>query len=260
MVAQGLHQCPAVDDGVHEANTLCPFGFWGYRYPIEQLSSTRSPVREIRVPAGDRFEVAAAQTQYGVDLDALAAHIADLRDRLQRRFPAADVAEGKDRAQIRALLGQDLPVVYFYCHGERPVAGSPETYLGVGQRERITAMDFQNWVKDWLLRDRKRVRDRVRPLIFINACHSVEINPDTLVSYLDAFVGAAHAAGAIGTEVRVNQRLAMEVAAQFFERFFRGETVDQALRAVRLDLLAHGNLFGLVYTPYCWSDLHVIAT
>ena len=260
MVAQGLHQCPAVDDGMHEANTLCPFGFWGYRYPIEQLSSTSSPVREIRVPAGDRFEVAAAQTQYGVDLDALAAHIADLRDRLQRRFPAADIAEGKDRAQIRTLLGQDLPAVYFYCHGERPVAGSPETYLGVGQRDRITAMDFQNWVKDWLLQDRKRVWDRVRPLIFINACHSVEISPDTLVSYLDAFVGAAHAAGVIGTEVRINQRLAMDVATQFFERFFRGETVDRALHAVRLDLLAHGNLFGLAYTPYCWTDLHVIAT
>jgi len=260
MVAHGLRQCPAVDNGVHEANTLCPFGFWGYRYPIEQLSSTASPVLEIHVPAGGHFEVAAVQTQYGVDLDALAAHIADLRGRLQRRFPAADVTEGKDRAQIQTLLGQDLPAVYFYCHGERPAAGSPETYLGVGDRERITAMDFQNWVKDWLLQDRKRVWDRVRPLVFINACHSVEISPDTLVSYLDAFVGAGHAAGVIGTEVRVNQQLAMDVAAQFFERFFRGETVDQALRAVRLDLLAHGNLFGLAYTPYCWADLHMTVT
>lgn len=259
MVAQGLRQCPAVDGGVHEANTLCPFGFWGYRYPIEQLSSTRSPTRAIPVPAGERFEVAAAQTQYGVDLDALAAHIADLRERLRRRFPAADVAEGKDRAQIHSLLGQDLPVVYFYCHGERPVAGSPETYLGVGRRDRITAMDVQNWVKDWLLRERKRVWNEVRPLIFINACHSVEISPDTLVSYLDAFVGAAHAAGVIGTEVRINQGLAMEVARQFFERFFRGETVDQALHAIRLALLAQGNLFGLAYTPYCWSDLQLVS-
>ena len=98
------------------------------------------------------------------------------------------------------------------------------------------------------------------PLVFTSACHSVEINPDTLVSYLDAFVGAAHAAGVIGTEVRINQRLAMDVATQFFERFFRGETVDRALHAVRLDLLAQGNLFGLAYTPYCWADLHVIAT
>ena len=212
------------------------------------------------MPAGERFEVAAAQTQYGVDLGALAAHIAALRDILRRRFPAAEIAEGKDRAQIRTLLGQDLPAVYFYCHGERPVAGSPETYLGVGQRDRITAIDFQNWVKDWLLQDRRRVWNQIRPLIFINACHSVEISPDTLVSYLDAFVGAGQAAGVIGTEVRVNQRLAMEVATQFFERFFRGETVDQALHAIRLGLLAQGNLFGLAYTPYCWADLHVSAT
>jgi hypothetical protein len=257
MVAQGLRQCPAVDGGVHEPNTLCPFGFWGYRYPIEQLSSTRSPVREIPVRAGAHFQVAAAQTQYGVDLDALATHIADLREALRRRYPAAEIAEGKDRAQIHALLGQDLPIVYFYCHGERPLPNSTETYLGVGQQERITAIDFQNWVKDWLLRERKRVWNEVRPLIFINACHSIEISPDTLVSYLDAFVGAAHAAGVIGTEVRVNQQLAMEVASQFFERFFRGKTVDQALHAVRLALLARGNLFGLAYTPYCWADLQL---
>jgi len=260
MVAQGLRQCPSVDGGVHAPNTLCPFGFWGYRHPIEQLSSTSSPVLEIPVPAGSRFEVAAAQTQYGVDLDALAAHIADLRQRLQHHFPAADVAEGKDRAQIQVLLGQDLPVVYFYCHGERPAGGSAETYLGVGQRQQITAMDFQNWVKDWLLRDRKRVWDRVRPLILINACHSVEISPDTLVSYLDAFVGAGHAAGVIGTEVKVHQGLAMEVATQFFERFFGGEPVETALHAVRLDMLAHGNLFGLAYTSYCWADLKLVST
>jgi hypothetical protein len=212
------------------------------------------------VPADGRFEVAAAETQYDVDLDVLAAHIADVREELRRRFPDADVVEGKDKAQIQALLGQDLPAVYFYCHGERPMAGSSETYLGVGQRERITAMDFQNWVKDWLLRDRKRVWDRIRPLILINACHSVEISPDTLVSYLDAFVGAGHAAGVIGTEAKVQQGLAMQVATQFFERFFHGETVEHALHAVRLDLLAHGNLFGLAYTPYCWTDLRLAST
>jgi len=103
------------------------------------------------------------------------------------------------------------------------------------------------------------VWDRVRSLVFINACHSVEISPDTLVPHPDAFVGAAHAAGVIGTEVKANQRLATDVATQSFERSFRGETVDRALHAVRLDLLAHGNLFGLAYTPYRWADPYVIA-
>jgi len=29
------------------------------------------------------------------------------------------------------------------------------------------------------------------------------------------------------------------------------------LRTIRLDYLASGNLFGLVYTPYCWADLRI---
>jgi hypothetical protein len=87
---------------------------------------------------------------------------------------------------------------------------------------------------------------------------------------LDAFVGTAAAAGVIGTEVRVNQELAMDVAQKFFDLLLgqqntvdgkpRPYTVDEALRAVRLHYLAAGNLLGLVYTPYCWSELCVTGT
>ena len=34
------HQCPT---GKHAPNTLCPFGFWGFRHSIEQLSRTDKP-------------------------------------------------------------------------------------------------------------------------------------------------------------------------------------------------------------------------
>jgi len=96
----------------------------------------------------------------------------------------------------------------------------------------------------------------VRPLIFVNACHSLAVEPETFVSYLDAFITDGHAAGVIGTEVKVAQPLAMDVADQFFRRLLsRTYTVETALREIRLDYLAAGNLFGLVYTPYCWADL-----
>ena len=101
----------------------------------------------------------------------------------------------------------------------------------------------------------------VRPLIFINACHSLAIEPETLVSYLDAFVGRGHAAGVIGTEVKVSQALAMNVAEKFFEFWLAGEqTVEVVLRAIRLTTFRQGNLFGLVYTPYCWSELRIQKT
>lgn len=59
----------------------------------------------------------------------------------------------------------------------------------------------------------------------------------------------------------------MKVAEQFFDLLLAKEKtvdgqrkpfdVDEALRTIRLDYLADGNLLGLVYTPYCWAELCV---
>ncbi len=99
-----------------------------------------------------------------------------------------------------------------------------------------------------------------QPLVFINACHSLEIHPETVVGYVDAFVASGQAAGVIGTEARVNQELAMEFARRFFELILspssKTATAEGALRQTRLEFLADGNLFGLLYTPHCWADLH----
>ncbi len=94
--------------------------------------------------------------------------------------------------------------------------------------------------------------------MFINACHSAEIDPRALFNYVDAFVGVGNAAGVIGTEVRVHQDLAMRFAQAFFgELLADGGTVGVALRRARLRFLAGGNLFGLNYTPSCWADLTI---
>jgi len=253
LVTGAPRQCP---HGPHAENVLCPFGFWGFRYSIDQLSSTGESVFEIAAPPTWDFVV--GETQYGIDKTALAAHVGKLGDVLRRRFPGASVREGLDKAAIRKLLGRDLPLVYFYCHGEGRYDGDPDTYLGVGMNEPIRASELQGWVQTWLVQSDTRVWDRIRPLVFINACHSLEIYPKTLVSYLDAFVGTARAAGVIGTEVKVAQDLAMQVAERFFDLMLtEGKCVDEALRTIRLDFLASGNLLGLFYTPYCWAELRI---
>jgi hypothetical protein len=245
-------ECPYAARVNHE-DLLCPFGFWGFRYSLEQITSSDRPVTQIDVPAST--DVVFARTLYGVDAKRLTSHLGEMGTLLQARFPGLTPRESEDKKTLRALLGTDLPLVYFYCHGERKNAADPNTYLGIGNREQITASDFIGWIKSWR-RAGKRIWNEVRPLVFINACHSLEINPDTLVSYLDAFVGTGRAAGVIGTEVKVHQELAMEFAVSFFQHLVQdGWTVDRALRQVRLDFLRDGNLFGLLYTPYCWADL-----
>ena len=46
---------------------------------------------------------------------------------------------------------------------------------------------------------------------------AVEITPDTMLSYVEAFVGGGGAAGVIGTEATVHTELAMEAATLFFD-------------------------------------------
>jgi chaperonin GroEL len=254
------HRCPKVDEVDHTQNLLCPFGFWANRYSIEQLASTDTEAFAILEKEPELFEIAVGETQYNVDKKALQEHISGLEKLTRERFPGAQVHQGQDKQSIRSLLGKDWPLIYFYCHGERPRPGDPNTYLGVGRREAITASDFRGWLMHWFRRERKTVWKDVRPLIFINACHSLEINPDTLTSYLDTFVGEAHAAGVIGTEVKVSQKLAREMADGFFRNFLvEGQTVENALHNMRMEFLAAGNLFGLLYTSYCRSDLVLLA-
>ena len=245
-------QCPS---GPHRSNVLCPFGFWGFRYAVEQVSRTERPQLDIAVGAGAAFVV--GEARHGVDLVELDAHIDRLRKTVGKALPQASFSEGKDYNTLKKLLGQDLPFVYFFCHGQTVNVADRNTWLSVGNEQKITADEFIGWTQTWS-DEGKRVWDKIRPLVFMNACHSLEIASSTLVSYLDAFVGNASAAGVIGTEVKVEQKQAMELAEQFFAAWLNGATVESALREIRMDFLRKGNLFGLVYTPYCWSELKVV--
>jgi hypothetical protein len=42
------------------------------------------------------------------------------------------VQEAASKSSLEQLISHDLPVLYFYCHGERPNAASRETFLGIG--------------------------------------------------------------------------------------------------------------------------------
>lgn len=247
-------RCPRADELDHGRNVLCPFGFFGFRYSLEQLTSTAEKVLKIEAP--DRFLVTCGETHRGVNRKVLGEHLDELEQILVQRFRHARIERAPNLEKLRSLLSEDQPLVYFYAHGIREAKDDPDTLLMVGSDERFSPQDFLGWRESWRRDERKLVWDRIRPLIFINACHSLEINPATLSTYLDAFVGDASAAGVIGTEVRVGWRFAMEFAAEFLRHFAGdGLSVDESLRRVRMSLLQVGNIGGLNYTPHCWADL-----
>jgi len=247
--------CPQSQAVPHTSDLLCPFGFLGYRFDIEQLNSTKQPVVSISAPPGSRVVV--AETTYQVDKKALQDHVTAISTAIAR-LNGVGIDEAQDKIKLKPLISRDLPLVYFFCHGDRPDPDRPDTYLGIGNNEYVSPQDLVGWIKEAFSTRQLRLWNQIKPLVFINACHSAEIDPQALFNYIDVFVGGGNAAGVIGTEVKVSQPLAMEFACIFFDKLLApGGTVAAALRHARLDFLAKGNLFGLNYTPYCWADLTI---
>jgi len=247
--------CPQSQAVSHTSDLLCPFGFLGYRFDIEQLNSTEQPVVSISAPPGSRVVV--AETTYQVNKKALQDHITAITKAVAR-LNGVGTDEASDKNKLKQLISRDLPLVYFFCHGDRPDPDGPDTYLGIGNNEHVSPEDLVGWIQEAYVTQQLRVWNQIRPLVFINACHSAEIDPQALFNYIDVFVGGGNAAGVIGTEVKVAQPLAMEFADIFFDQLLSpGATVATAIRHARLGFLAKGNIFGLNYTPYCWADLTI---
>jgi hypothetical protein len=232
----------------HTLNTICPFGFWGFKHIIEQPPS---------MPEGRSLSLVVqavnqpAHLVAGVSLD-LPDHALST-DHLQRLAPVFTCASVTD---LRQRLAEPVEMIYFYTHGRRHALpggsqSTPALALGTSDLllpETIAAWRRGSWpAEHW---------QRTSPLVFINGCHTVDITPESLVSFVESFANAS-AAGVIGTEIAIAQRVAGEVAEEFFRHFRAELTVGEALHRTRINLLLKGNLLGLAYTPYCSADLRL---
>jgi len=237
---------------LHTANVLCPLGFWAFRYSVEILSNEKIANLSNISLSGDFNIVAAVNSS----LD-WKDHITTLETIFQKKYPECVMKRATSKDQIQACLGvesadQNILAIYFICHGDKETVGDPNTYLVVGQNEKLTTKKlgfwFESWDANW---------ETTHPLVFINACHSVEIQPNTYSSFQREFIGQANAAGVVGTEVKVNEKIAKEFAQSFFASLVNGGSVGQSLQQAKMDYLRQGNLIGLNYTSYCWSDLRI---
>jgi hypothetical protein len=254
LVPPQTDECPRQGDVDHSADLLCPFGFWGFRQPLEAPPSASFADATVTVPPDS--PVVFAESRKGINGKALDEHLGRLKKLLVDRFGPLSVTPEDTVTGLRKALATDLPLVYFLCHGHQDPSTS-ETWLGLGDKgEFFTWRNFVDLVTEGEAR-KQTIWDQVRPLIVINACHSLQIEPETLVGYVDAF-SSADAKGVIGTEVRVPVPLAMAWAETFFASLIAGDDALTALQAARLHFLQHGNLFGLAYTAHCWAHLKLI--
>ncbi|RZU18006.1 CHAT domain-containing protein [Streptomyces sp. BK239] len=240
----GTRECPGADG--HQLNTLCPFGFWGYRHIIEQPPS-RSEGQRLALVAGsgegDPAMTVALST--ALDFDETERHVTDLH----RRF-GGRLTDHTARDTLFDALVDAPDCLYFYCHGREPEKGRApgHSVLEIGKSDWIGPQDLAALDTHWA-----SWRD-ASPLVFLNGCHTVDSGPATWHSYADAFTDL-HASGVVGTEISVAQTLASEVAELFWQSLLDGRSVGSALHSARAALLKKNNLLGLAYTAYCSGSL-----
>jgi hypothetical protein len=237
--------------GEHGPNTICPYGFWGIRHVIEQPPSMpvgRSLATLIPFTR-DRPQLVIGRSA-ALDSQLAGRHLASIE-----RLGGFVIADCPRLDQFRDALGEtDVQVVYLYCHGRRERLADSDTvlpYLEFASDERLFPIDLIAWSDGWWGRNHWQV---VSPLVLVNGCHTAELSPESLVNFVDAFVGV-HAAGVVGTEVTVHQQVAGEAAELLLELLEHRATVAEALQHARLGLLRKGNLMGLAYTAFCSADL-----
>jgi hypothetical protein len=241
----------------HAANDetiVCPYHFWGFKHIIEQPTqpggkkafSGENLALEIKISGAPVYRMLLNNALSQLEKD----HVTNMKTlKFSTLASLADVTAALDPASKPPPAEPHL--MYFFCHGKSDEVQGP--YLSVGADESLLPAKLDGWDFRW---------PNSHGLVFINGCHTVDLNPSELSSIMQPFVEAG-ASGIIGTEISVTTGLAREFAYEFFQRLLNSSAnkqdnhVGQIIKDLRLKLLMKYNPLGLVYTPYCSADLHL---
>lgn len=233
--------CPNQDD----PQVVCPHGFWGYRYIIEQLpcrtvrSEPRTDALPMHIENHKPLELCAV---VNTRLRMVEKHIAALRAMSVMNVVQVDTLAGLKTELTASPRGSDF--VYFYTHGGADDFGSP--YLEIGKDTRVEPNDLDAW----------GVRFPQRPLVFMNACDSASYSPDQFDDLIQLLCSRG-AAGVIGTQCEVREMLANEFVLLFLKSFLRQVPAGRALFDVRHALLAQGDPRGLAYSLFAAAEVRL---
>jgi hypothetical protein len=242
---------PAPEDcpGRGDPTVVCPHGFWGYRYIIEQLPCRVDPHQPVSRPDLPLEILNETPTRLAAGFSTRLHLLEQHRESLRGLAAASqlEIVEADALEEVKAaLLEQDRPadVIYFYAHGGSDLFGSP--YLEVGQDEKIQLIDLDAWDVEL---------GRHRPLVILNACESAEYAPDDFENLIKFFCDAG-AAGVIGTQCEVKEKLVDALIRGFFRDFFGQASAGEALFRARQGLLHdHLDPRGLSYSLFAAADV-----
>ncbi|MDJ0752999.1 MAG: hypothetical protein QNJ45_05740 [Ardenticatenaceae bacterium] len=235
-----LGDCPSYG----EDDVVCPSGFWGFRHALgHPLTIQNGPEAPTSLPAGSGLEIAMAVST-DPNFVGRSAHEAVVR-RFGSHFHYAN-----ERPETIDLMKKTSPhLLYFFCHG-RLAADVPSIEVGPPRTRGIS--------RDVLRAKRIRWEKEVRPLVFLNGCHTAALSPHKAFDLVSGFIEQSEAAGVIGTEITSFVPLAKTFAEDFFKHFLvEKRPVGEAIRLARLTLLEQGNPLGLIYIPFVIPSLAI---
>nr|MDQ2996903.1 CHAT domain-containing protein [Chloroflexota bacterium] len=239
-----LGNCPNREE---HFTVVCPSGFWGFRHDIGMpWSAASGPEMAKTIVFTGEPQVDIAYYQFP-NLGQHLENVAALGFQAQRQ-------EGRDQA-IEMFKTTSPQVVYFYCHGVtiKQDAQTSIPALMIGSQNASGFFDTSNF------RARRIRWPQARPLVMINGCHTTDISPDQALSFVQTFIEYVEAAGVIGTQITIFEPLAQRFAESFLQAFRAGQPLGRAIRTARLQLLAQRNPLGLVYQPFAYAGLKLVA-
>ena len=222
---------------------ICPSGFWGFRHSIGLPLGIGAPEINPEITYSETPQVDCAAFLF----DTWEKH----RKTLESLKPEIQWQMKYTHDETVQLLKHTNPhLVYFYCEGG---AEGKVPYIQVGTQNEMKITP-DNFSPELCWGDPK-------PLVFINGCRTAALDPKLMMDFVSAFVVSYHASGVVGTEIQVFEKLAAYFGEECLRRFLvEGETIGNAVRATRLDLLKQGNPLGLVYTAYANNSLRLKKT
>ncbi|NET44150.1 CHAT domain-containing protein [Okeania sp. SIO2B3] len=232
-----------------EARVVCPHSFWGYRYIIEQLPCkitphTSAPQHSLPLLIRNQLPLQFKAIVFN-DFKQLNNHWEKLHTLASEDLLKFLRIDSLDKLQP-ALSDSNNPadILYFYTHGGSDDFGTP--YLEVGDGEQIELIDLDAWNVNF---------KEHQSLVVLNACDSADYTPDNFENLLQFFCDRG-AAGVIGTQCEVKEKLADAFILNFFQSFLQQNPAGEALFKSRQSLLReHLDPRGLTYSLFASADV-----
>ena len=233
-----------MNDGSEEPN---PDLFWGMRLQVEQTLATGLDLR--LNPAKQAVEPITAYVNSGLPQATLQMHRQVLTT---FRNKESELLEDLKKLDNRSAA------LYFYCHAEYDSKDSQQSWIELtDRRARVTLGTLRDTTRVDPV-SQAQIEFKSAPLVFLNACHSGEMDSALYQSFVGFMLRDKKAGGVVGTETQMPAYFATAVAVEFWRRAQTGTAIGQILLELRRHYWKQcNNPLAFLYSLYANADFSI---